>query len=64
MLETGEIENTNYKGEVKKVVWPGPRDVVKNTLIVFAVCLLVGGFVWLVDFGLSQLLQLIWGAYK
>lgn len=54
----------DYKGEVKKVVWPGPRDVVKNTLIVFAVCLIVGGFVWLVDFGLSQLLHLIWGAYK
>ncbi len=54
----------DYKGEIKKVVWPGPRDVVKNTLIVFAVCLLIGGFVWLVDLGLGQLLKLIWGANK
>ncbi len=54
----------DYKGEIKKVVWPGPRDVVKNTLIVFAVCLIIGGFVWLVDFGLSQLLELIWRINK
>ena len=52
----------DYKGEIKTVVWPGPRDVVKNTLIVFAVCLLIGGFVWLLDLGLGQLLKLIWGA--
>lgn len=54
----------DYKGEIKKVVWPGPREVVKNTLIVFAVCLIIGGFVWLVDFGLVELLKLIQGAIK
>ncbi len=52
----------DYKGEIKKIVWPGPKDVVKNTLIVLAMCVVVGVFVWLVDYGLGQLLNLIWGA--
>lgn len=52
----------DYKGEIKKIVWPGYREVIKNTLIVFAVCLVIGGFIWLLDLGLGQLLKLIWGA--
>lgn len=54
----------DYKGEIKKIVWPGPRDVVKNTLIVFIICAIIGAFVWLVDLGLGQLLNLIWEANK
>ncbi len=50
----------DYKGEVKKIVWPGPRAVVKNTLIVLAICLIVGLFIWTVDFGLGKLLDLIY----
>ena len=49
----------DYKGEIKKIVWPGPRSVVKNTLIVLAICVIIGVFVWLLDFGLSQLLDLV-----
>mgnify|MGYP002551843081 CR=1 FL=1 len=52
----------DYKGEVKKIVWPGFKEVIKNTLIVLLMCLLIGLFVWLVDYGLGQLLNLIWGA--
>ena len=52
----------DYKSEVKKIVWPGPRDVVKNTVIVLIMCVLVGAFIWLVDFGLGRLLELILGA--
>lgn len=48
----------DYKGEVKKIVWPGPRAVVKNTIIVLIMCLVLGAFVWLVDFGLGSLLDL------
>ncbi len=47
----------DYKGEIKKIVWPGPRSVVKNTLIVFAICLIVGAFVWLLDYGLSAFID-------
>lgn len=52
----------DYKGEVKKIVWPGFRDVLKNTLIVLIMCLLVGILIWAEDFGLGKLLELILGA--
>lgn len=48
-----------YKSEIKKVVWPGPKSVVKNTVIVLVMCLIVGAFIWLLDFGLGKLLELI-----
>jgi len=51
-----------YKSEVKKIVWPGPRSVVKNTTVVLIICLLIGAFIWLLDFGLSQLVKLILGS--
>ena len=50
----------DYKGEIKKIVWPGPKAVVKNTVIVLIMCGLCGLFIWLVDFGLSALLKLIY----
>lgn len=52
----------DYKSEVKKIVWPGIKDVVKNTVITLIMCLLVGILIWVVDFGLGQLLNLILGA--
>ena len=51
----------DYKSEVKKIVWPGFKDVIKNTVIVLIMCLLVGVLIWLVDFGLGQLLNLVLG---
>lgn len=52
----------DYKSEIKKIVWPGWKDVLKNTVIVLIMCLLIGAFIWLVDFGLGKLLELILGA--
>lgn len=51
----------DYKGEIVKIVWPGPRSVVKNTLIVLVMCLIVGVFIWAVDSGLKALIGLIPG---
>ena len=51
----------DYKSEVKKIVWPGIRDVAKNTLIVLIMCLIIGAFIWLIDFGLGNLIKLILG---
>ncbi len=51
----------DYKSEVKKIVWPGIKDVAKNTLIVLVMCLIVGAFIWLLDFGLGKLLEVILG---
>ena len=48
------------KSEVKKIVWPSGKDVVKNTLIVLIICVIIGIFIWAVDLGLAELLKLIW----
>ena len=37
------------RSELKKVVWPTPQQVGKNSLIVGAGCLVVGAFIWLFD---------------
>ena len=51
----------DYKSEVKKIVWPGFKEVVKNTLIVLVISAIIGIFIWLLDFGLGQLVSLIIG---
>ncbi len=38
------------KSELKKVVWPTPKQVLKNTLIVGGCVLCVGVFIWMFDF--------------
>lgn len=49
----------DYKSEIKKIVWPGFKDVAKNTGIVLAMCLIVGAFIWLLDLGLGKLIEII-----
>ncbi len=49
----------DYKSEVKKIVWPSFKDVVKNTGIVLIMCAVVGALIWLVDFGLGKLIEII-----
>jgi preprotein translocase subunit SecE len=49
----------DYKSEINKIIWPGFKEVVKNTVIVLIICLLIGAFVWLVDLGLGKLLDVI-----
>ncbi len=38
------------RSELKKVVWPTPKQLLKNTLIVLACVIVVGVFIWLFDF--------------
>lgn len=38
------------KSELKKVVWPTPKQVLKNTLIVVASVIVIGICIWLFDF--------------
>ena len=37
------------KSELKKVVWPTPKQVLKNALVVLVCVLVVGLFIWLFD---------------
>ena len=56
------------RSELNKVVWPTPKQVVKNTLIVLACVLIVGVFIWIFDFvateGINALIDLISGLKK
>lgn len=49
------------KGECKKIVWPTHKQTVNNTAIVLATCVIVGIFVWVLDFvfqlGVSALVR-------
>jgi len=43
--------------EAKKVVWPERKEAVQATLMVVVMVLFVSLFLWLVDSGLSWLVQ-------
>ncbi len=45
--------------ETKKVVWPSKKQVVNNTLVVLAVCLVSGVALFVVDTIFGLLLRLI-----
>ncbi len=50
------------RSELKKVVWPTPKQVAKNALFVVACVIVVGVLIWLFDFvaqtGVSALINL------
>ncbi len=52
------------RSELKKVVWPTPKQVLKNTLIVLASVLIVGIFIWMFDFIASGGIKLLLDAVK
>jgi len=45
--------------EMKKVSWPGRQEVVGTTLVVVVACFLFGFYLFVVDTGLSWLLERI-----
>ena len=49
------------KIELKKVVWPTGKQTVNNTLIVIACVIVVGIFIWLLDFAFGWLLDFVLG---
>ena len=47
------------RSEMKKVVWPSKKQVVNNTLVVLAVCLISGVALFAIDSIFGLLLQLL-----
>ncbi len=45
--------------ELKKVVWPTREQLVKNTVTVVTVCIIIGLIIWMFDWGLSSLVNLL-----
>ena len=54
----------DFRSEVKKIVWPDTRSVVKNTGIVLLIVAIIGVVVFGIDTGLSELLKLMMKAAK
>ena len=52
------------KSEMKKIVWPTPRQVVNNTIIVVLTILIVGMFIWILDACTSSLLSTLLKSFK
>lgn len=50
------------KAEVKKIVWPTPQKILKDTMIVIALVIIVGAFIsavaWVFNLGVQELLKL------
>lgn len=45
--------------EIKKIVWPNGKTVLRNSIIVLILCAILGAFIWIVDFALGSLLNFI-----
>ena len=49
------------KSELSKVVWPTKKQIIKNTLIVFAAVIVIGILIWVLDlvfqYGLFKFLK-------
>jgi preprotein translocase subunit SecE len=47
--------------ETKRVVWPTGRETRQTTLVVFGMVLIMGIFLWLVDWGFLTMIQRLLG---
>ena len=45
------------KAELKKVVWPSRKTVIRNTLVVIAVVLVLGVLIWIFDWVASAVVK-------
>ena len=43
--------------ELRKVEWPGRRQVTTGTVVVTIACAIVGAYLWLLDLGLRNLVE-------
>lgn len=50
---------SEVRGELKKVEWPKASEVVKLTLIVIIISGIVAGYLGVLDFGMTKLLELV-----
>jgi preprotein translocase subunit SecE len=47
--------------ELKKVVWPSPKQTLASTSVVIIVVIIVSVFLGIVDFGLTKVVKLVLG---
>ena len=44
-------------GELKKVEWPGQKQVITGTVVVLIACIIVGTYLWGVDLALQPFVE-------
>ena len=49
----------DYKSEITKIVWPSRNTVVKNVIVVLVMCLVVGAYIWILDYGLGTFINFV-----
>lgn len=49
----------NFKGDIKKIVWPDSKTVLKNTAVVLVIVLAVGVVIFGFDFVLTKILDAV-----
>ena len=47
------------RSELKKVVWPTPKQTANNTVIVIVCVIIVGIFIWIFDFIANSAIDLL-----
>ncbi|MDR3207996.1 MAG: preprotein translocase subunit SecE [Oscillospiraceae bacterium] len=52
------------RSELKKVVWPTPKQVVNNTIIVAVAVVVIGALISVYDLGAGQMVSAIISAFK
>jgi preprotein translocase subunit SecE len=55
---------TDVVKEMNKVTWPKKDELRDSTMVVLVVCLIVAGFVYVVDAGVSQGLRFLLEFFK
>lgn len=54
----------DFKGELKKIVWPDKKTVIKSTGVVLSVVVVIGIIIFLIDTGLTEVIKLLSNAAK
>jgi len=49
----------DFRGEIKKIVWPDFKTVMKSTGIVIVTVIIIGSMIWIVDFLLTNSITLL-----
>lgn len=50
---------TDVSKEMKKVSWPTRQQLRESTIVVIVSCLIITSFVWVVDFAMTYIIQVI-----
>ncbi len=48
------------KVELKKVIWPSRNQLINNTITVLLTCLIIGGIIWIADFALAKIVEIVY----